>query len=326
KLDSLRVAGNYPGLSVAIHFSDNKKVAIVSGFADKEAMRPLQPGDGFLQGSVGKTYAAAIALQLVTAGKIDPDKKVMHYLGHLDWYARIPNAATITVRQLMNHTSGVMRYEFKDAFTRDLTENPGKHWTPADLLAYILNEKASFEAGQGWEYSDSNFILLGMIIEQVTGMKYYDLLKKDILDRYQLYHTFPSDKRKLDGLTSGFAGNDNAFGGRDKMIDEEGKFIINPQFEWTGGGVYSTTADLAKWGSLLYGGNVVDTSLMIENAVPAKLGRNTKYGLGVIIRETPFGPAYGHSGFFPGYLTEMLYFPNEKVCIAVQSNSSDMKS
>jgi D-alanyl-D-alanine carboxypeptidase len=140
-----------------------------------------------------------------------------------------------------------------------------------------------------------------------------------------LINTFPSDKRKLDKLSQGYAGEKNEFGGKDKVIGEDGLFIINPQFEWTGGGIYSTTADLAKWGMILYGGTFIDTSLLLSAAVPAKLGRDVKYSLGVIIRPTPIGIAYGHSGFFPGYLTEMLYFPKQKFCVAVQSNSSDFK-
>ena len=103
-------------------------------------------------------------------------------------------------------------------------------------------------------------------------------------------------------------------------------FIINPQFEWTGGGIYSTTTDLAIWGKQLYGGNVIDTSLLLSSAVAAKLGQNTQYGLGVIIRSTMLGKAYGHSGFFPGYMTELLYFPEKQFSIAVQTNSSDFKN
>jgi D-alanyl-D-alanine carboxypeptidase len=230
---------------------------------------------------------------------------------------------------IMNHTSGVMRYEFKPQFTNDLTANPGKTWRPEELLHYILDEKASFAAGEGWEYSDSNFILLGMIIESITKKNYYSLLKEKILDPYRLHNTLPSDNQKLPGLAQGYAGTKNSFGGKEKMIADDGLFIINPQFEWTGGGIYSTTKDLAFWGKLLYESKILDSTminLMVTDAVPAKLGKDVKYGLGVIIRQTPLGTAYGHSGFFPGYLTEMLYFPGSKMCIALQANSSDFST
>ena len=325
-LDSMRVAGNFPGLSVSISGDTKGTMNFVSGYSDKEKNILLKPSDRLLQGSVGKTYVAAIALQLIKQGKIKLDEKVSTYLGGFDWYSRIPNAASITVKMIMNHTSGVMRYEFKEQFTKDLTANPNRNWKPEDLLQYILDEKASFPAGEGWEYSDTNFILLGMIIEKITGKKYYALLKKEVLSPYKLENTFPSDSRNLKGLSQGYAGEQNVFGGKDKVIGDDGLFIINPQFEWTGGGIYSSTEDLSRWGKLLYEGKVADTSLMLSAAIPAKLGRDVKYGLGVIVRQTSLGIAYGHSGFFPGYLTEMYYFPQHKFCIAMQANSSDFKN
>lgn len=325
-VDSLRQEAKFPGISVAIVYKDNTNVALASGYNDKEKQLPLTIADRLLQGSVGKTYVSAIALQLVKQGKLRLDEKAATYLGNFSWYDRIPNASDITVTMLMNHTSGVMRYEFKEQFLKDLTANPDKYWKPEELVQYVLDEKPAFTAGNGWEYSDTNYILLGMIIEKLTGKKYYELLRTNILQSLQLNNTLPSDSRNLKGLSQGYAGDANEFGGKDKVIGEDGLFIINPQFEWTGGGIYSTTSDLAKWGKLLYEGKLIDTSLLLSSAVPAKLGKDTKYGLGVIIRSTTLGIAYGHSGFFPGYMTEMLYFPSQGICIAVQCNSSDFRN
>ncbi len=165
-LDSLRMAGNFPGLSVAIVNKENASVAFASGYNDKEKNKFLTTSDRMLQGSVGKTYASAIALQLVKKGKIQLDEKVSAYLGQYEWFHRIPNSPAITVRMLMNHTSGVMRYEFKEQFLKDLTANPSKTWKPEELLSYVLNEIPPFNAGEGWDYSDTNYILLGMIIER----------------------------------------------------------------------------------------------------------------------------------------------------------------
>jgi D-alanyl-D-alanine carboxypeptidase len=325
KLDSLRIAGNFPGLSVAFAQSDSL-LSLCSGYSDVEKQILLKPAHLLLQGSVGKTYVSAIAITLIKEGKLKLDEKVSAYLGHLDWYHRIPNAASITVRQIMNHTSGVMRYEFKPDFLNDLNANPNKYWKPEELLTYVLDEKAAFAAVEGWEYSDTNYILLGMIIENLAGKKYYDLLEKTILIPFNLLNTKSTDKITLPGVAQGYAGIENEFGKKNKVINEDGSFVINPQFEWTGGGIYSTTEDLAKWGKLLYEGKICDTSLLLKDAVPAKLGRETKYGLGVIIRQTSLGTAYGHSGFFPGYLTEMYYFPEKKICVAVQCNTSDFKT
>lgn len=327
-VDSLRAAGNLPGLSVSVVVGENHTANFVSGFSDKEKNILLKPTDRLLQGSVGKTYVAAVALKLVQSGKLKLEEKVSTYLGHYNWFSRIPNAQDITVKMLMNHTSGVMRYEFKEQFTTDLTNSPTKAWKPEELLSYVLDEQPSFKAGEGWEYSDTNYILLGLIIEKITGQPYYSVLQKEILTPFRLSNTLPSDKINLPGLAQGYAGKDNAFGGQDKVVRENGDFIINPQFEWTGGGIYSTTEDLVRWGKLLYSGQVLDKQSMALtlDGVPAKLGPNSKYGLGVIIRQTPYGSAFGHSGFFPGYLTEMIYFPEHNICIALQTNTSDVKN
>jgi CubicO group peptidase (beta-lactamase class C family)/uncharacterized protein YciI len=216
-----------------------------------------------------------------------------------------------------------VRYEFKEQFTKDLTANPDKVWKPAELVGYLLDEKPPFEAGQGWDYSDTNYIVLGMIIEKVTGRKFYDEAEKRLLKPLKLAKTSPQDRRELKGLIPGYAGADNPFGGRDKVI-ENGKFIINPQFEWTGGGMISNVKDLARWAKMMYEGRAFDAALVPQmlDGVPARLGRDAKYGLGVIIRPTALGLTYGHSGFFPGYMTDVMYFPAERIAVAVQVNSS----
>jgi len=325
-LDSLRVAGQFPGLSVSYIKGDNPVVSLVSGYADPEQKIPLSSSDLMMQGSVGKTYAAAIAVRFIQQGRLGLDEKVSKYLGTYNWFKRLPNAESITVRMILNHSSGIMRYEFKPDFLNDLTANPAKSWKPEELLQYVFDEKANFAAGEGWEYSDTNYILLGMILEKISGREYYKLLSEELLQPLQLSNTKPSNGRRLPGLIQGYAGDQNEFGGKDKVIGDDGLFIFNPQFEWTGGGIYSTTSDLARWGKALYEGRVTDTSLMLSAAVPAKLGKDSKYGLGVIIKSTPIGISYGHSGFFPGYLTELQYFPEYRLSIAIQSNSSDFRN
>jgi D-alanyl-D-alanine carboxypeptidase len=323
-LDEWHKNGKFAGATVGVCLADGSCFGLATGFADLETKRQMKPNDVLLAGSVGKTYVAAVALQLVKEGKINLDEKIEKYLGKETWFARLPNAKDITVRQLMNHTSGLVRYEFKDQFTKDLTANPDKVWRPEDLISYILDTKAPFEAGKGWDYSDTNYIVLGMIIEKVTGQKYYDLAKSRVLKPLKLENTSPQDSRTIKGLVQGYAGSDNPFGGKDLVL-ENGKFIINPQFEWTGGGMATTAEDLARWAKLMYEGKAFDSTLLPEmlNGVSAPmLGRETKYGLGVIIRPTRAGLAYGHSGFFPGYMTEMMYFPETKISLAVQVNSS----
>jgi len=323
-VDAFHRGGSFPGVSAAVSFPDGSVLSLTAGEADTLRHLPMTPDGRMLQGSVGKTYFAALAMRLVGEGRLDLEALVAEYLGHLDWYHRVPNAGGITVRHLMTHTSGVMRYEFKDAFTADLTAQPDKRWRPEDLLSYVLDEEPSFEPGEGWEYSDTNFILLGMIMEEITGQPCYDLIQEQILDPLGLDHTVPSDSRSIPGLIQGYAGPDNPFGGTDEVILSDGRFVINPQFEWAGGGFASTPSDLARWARALYTGRAFDPSLLplMLDGVPARLGPGSRYGLGVILNQTPAGPSQGHSGFFPGYLTEMAYFPDLDVAVALQVNTS----
>lgn len=324
KLDEWHKAGSFPGATLGVVLANGESFGLAVGFSDRETRTTMKPTDRMLAGSVGKTFAAATALQLIKEGKINLDDKIEKYLGSEPWLARLPNAKEITVRQLMNHTSGLVRYEFKDQFTKDLTANPEKVWKPAELVAYLLDEKAPFEAGKGWDYSDTNYIVLGMIIEKVTGRKFYDEANRRLLKPLKLTDTIPQDGPRLKGVVQGYAGPNNPLGGTDAMI-VNGKFTINPQFEWTGGGYVSTAHDLARWAKMFYEGKAFSSDLLpqvVDGVAAPMLGRESKYGLGAIIRKTPAGTSYGHSGFFPGYMTDMMYFPDQKIAVAVQVNTS----
>ena len=113
------------------------------------------------------------------------------------------------------------------------------------------------------------------------------------------------------------------------MIDPEGRFRINPQFEWAGGGFATTGGDLARWARALYAGEVLDEPMrkaMLEAEDAPELGPLVRYGLGAIVWSTDHGPAWGHSGFFPGYLTEMRFWPEHGIAVAVQLNTSDFRA
>ena len=324
KLNEWHKAGTFPGATLGVVLANGESFGLAVGFSDRDAKTAMRPTDRMLAGSVGKTFAAAAALQLVKEGKIQLDDKIEKYLGGEPWFTRLPNAKDITVRQLMNHTSGLVRYEFKEQFTKDLTANPDKVWKPAELLAYLFDEKAPFQAGKGWDYSDTNYIVLGMIIEKVTGRKFYDEANRRLIKPLKLTDTIPQDGARLKGVVQGYAGPNNPFGGTDAMI-VNGKFVVNPQFEWTGGGYVSTAQDLARWARMIYEGKAFSADLLpqvLDGVSAPMLGRETKYGLGVIIRKTTLGTSYGHSGFFPGYMTDMMYFPEHRVAVAVQVNTS----
>lgn len=327
KFVELHEAASFPGGTAGFVLADGTSFTIAVGVSDRTSGAPMKPTDRLLLGSVGKTYASAVALQMVHEKTFSLDDTLDRFFGSERWFTRIANASKITVRHLMTHTSGLVRYEFNPKFTQDLTANPDKVWTGVERLSYLFDAKPPFAPGEGWEYSDTNYIVLGMLIEHTSKSTYYAELQKRILSPFGLKDTVPADRRTVPGLVQGYAGEKNPFGGSDEMI-KDGRFAVNPQFEWTGGGLAVTALDLAKWGKILYEGKAFDASLRpaFLDGVPARLGPESKYGLGVIIRPSPIGITYGHSGFMPGYQTELLYFPDLRTSIAVQVNASAPRS
>jgi D-alanyl-D-alanine carboxypeptidase len=194
KLDSLVKQSSLPGgVSASVVLPDGLVLTVVAGYADREAQRLMTAETLMIQGSVGKTYVASIAMQLLHEKKLTLNDKLSTYLGREPWYEQLPNSTDVTVKMLMNHTSGIMRYELDPKFTTDLTNAPTKEWLPAERLRYVLGKKPRFAAGQGWDYSDTNYIVLGMIIEKMTGKPIEELIRTRLLIPLGLKQTMPSE-------------------------------------------------------------------------------------------------------------------------------------
>ncbi|MDX2032927.1 MAG: serine hydrolase domain-containing protein [Blastocatellia bacterium] len=327
RFKELRKENEFPGVNIGLAMADGQSISVSIGYSDLEALKPLKPADRMLSGSIGKTYVSAVTLQLVEERKLNLDDKIETWLGREPWFARLPNGREITLRMLMNHTSGITEHVTRREFTRRLVAEPDKVWKPEELVAYSLDLPPLFEAGKGWAYADTNYILVGMIFERVTGRTVYGEVERRLLKPFKLKETSPSDSRVLAGLIPGYSRLASVFGFEGRTL-VDGRFVINPQMEWCGGGFVTTAEDLAKWAKVLYAGKVLRpfTRNWLFEAVPAKTGPGDQYGLGVMVRQTPWGVTYGHGGIFPGYLSEMQYFPDHKTAIAVQFNTDDMKT
>jgi D-alanyl-D-alanine carboxypeptidase len=327
-LDELRANASFPGATVGFVLADGRAASVSTGLADVENKTPLTPTDRMQAGSIGKTYFAAVTLQLVSEGKLNLDDKIERWLGREAWFNRLPNAKDITLRMLMNHSSGIPEHVLNKDFLAALRAHPDKEWKPEELLGYIFDAKPLFPAGQGWSYADTNYIVVGIIVEKVTQKSFYSEVEKRILKPLALKQTIPAVSRTIPGLIPGYSMPNSPFGFTGRTIID-GKFIVNPQLEWTGGGFASTAEDLARWAKALYEGKVLKPAALQQmlTGVDAQGGRGggggNKYGLGVQIRQSPWGISYGHGGWFPGYLSEMEYFPQYKVAIAVQVNTDE---
>ena len=234
-LDEWRESIQAPGASLGIVTKDGKAIGSASGLSDRAAKRAMTPDDLLMAGSTGKTFFAAVALQLIEAGKLDLDAPISKYLGSKPWFSRLPNAKDITVRMLMTHTSGLVRYEMNPKFTADLRANPDKSWTPEEELSYLFDAQPPFAAGQGWDYSDTNYIVLGVIMEGITGTRLYDEVQKRFLAPLKLTRVAPTTSRRVPGLVPGYAGARDPLGLPDEVMTN-GVFVINPQFEWPAAG------------------------------------------------------------------------------------------
>jgi D-alanyl-D-alanine carboxypeptidase len=323
QLTDILAATQVPGATFGVALPDGSSFAVAAGRADTAAGQAM-PADGrMLTGSTGKTFFAALAMQLVGEGRLELDAPIARYLGDEPWYDSLPNAPDVTVRMLMNHTSGIVRYELNPAFLEDITADPYREWTIRDRVRYVFPLEPPFAAGQGWTYSDTNYIILAAIMQGVVGDDIYGAIRRRVLEPLELQNTVPSDRPEVPGLVQGYAGVENPFGGFDATI-EDGRLGLNPQFEFAGGGYASTAEDLARWVKFIHEGEAFDPGLLDEarDGVPARLGPGARYGLGVIMLELPAGTAWGHSGFMPGYRTEMYYFPEHRFAVALEINST----
>lgn len=225
----------------------------------------------------------------------------------------------------MTHTGGLPRYVFKETFIDKLIASPDKVWKPEELLAFIFDDPPMHPAGKGWAYSDTDYIVLGMIIEQVCQNDFYSELEGRILTPFALKNTIPSNQRVLEGLVTGYTGDNIPPFKLPSKVPVDGVYPVNPQFEWCGGGLITTSLDMSRWAKILYEGKAFSDDMLKQMLQPMdfRTGEPSDqgYGLGVMIFKQPFGFIYGHGGIFPGYETQMSYFPKWKIAVTMQVNA-----
>lgn len=327
KLDSLQQAHKFPGATFAAVLPGGELINIATGVADSLDASPMTPQHRMLSGSNGKTFFAAAALILETNGLYDLDEPIAELLDE-PWMDRIPNAENITMRMLLNHTSGIAEYYPLGDFMDKLEQDPSRSFKPLETLSYVFDTEPLFEAGTDWSYADTNFLLMAHILEQIGELEMYDFIGEHFLEPYAYKATEPSIRQDLENMAVGYSGSHSPFPFHGPMM-EDGRLIFNPQFEWAGGGFVSNVVDLARWSKELYHLVVIseENRMEMQKKVPAKTGQGHYYGLGLQIRpSTQHGFSYGHSGWFPGYVTDAVYFPETDLALAVQVNTDDLRA
>ncbi|WP_353780053.1 serine hydrolase [Winogradskyella sp. 3972H.M.0a.05] len=313
-----------PGITLAVNFDYERGVNLASGYSDKEEKMKMSPEVRMPSGSVGKMFVSAIALQLIDQGKLSLDDKIEQYLGDKSWFNELPNAKDISIKNLMNHTSGLPRYIFQPEFMSDIKSNPLKDRSPEDCIAFVLNKPAAHPVNQGWAYSDTNYIVLGLVIEKVSGTAYNQQLKDKLISKLGLRLTSVQNKRSFSNLSQGYIGPQNYFGLPAKMV-KDGKLEINPSFEWTGGGIVTNVKDLTKFTKALHESSILSSKSkeMLTTPINMATGQplDQGYGLGSFIWSKRNDTRYGHSGFFPGYLSHVEYSSKHQYALAIQVNT-----
>ena len=170
---------SFPGATAAFITADGQVVGIATGHSDVEGSVPMRPDMRMPSGSIGKTYVAAVALSLAHEGLVDLDAPIGTWVGEEDWFTRVPNAPDLTLRSLLNHSGGLVDHVFDvpdfETALKDLValDDPDATLSPRELLEFALDREALFPVGQGYDYTDTGYILAGMVMDAASGSPYY---------------------------------------------------------------------------------------------------------------------------------------------------------
>ncbi|MFE4977933.1 serine hydrolase domain-containing protein [Kitasatospora sp. NPDC056651] len=277
------------------------------GVADKDAGTPMSADLYTRVGSVTKTFTATAVLLLADQGKLSLDDPVSKYVPN------VPGGDGITLRQLGQMRSGLYNYSNDPDFQHDFLSDPNHPFTPDQLLAYAFKHPADFAPGSRFEYSNTNYILLGQVVEKVGGQPLGDYLKAQVFGPAGLTDTtFPTDATFPDPHAHGYT--DQTLNGQ--LTDAT---TWNPSWGWAAGAVISNLADLQTWSKVLATG----TPLLKPATQADRLkGQDTgtpdlSYGFGVF---TTHGWV-GHNGSLPGYETVVVYLPAAQASLVIILNT-----
>ena len=311
------------GVSASVVVNGTGEWAGVSGMSDLKTAQPIQPDMLFDVASVGKTFTAALVLQLAEEGKLSLDDPLHK------WLPDFPNInKNATIRQLLNHTSGISHIAANRQYWAAVFADPDSLWAPEDVLRFVPEPR--FPPGAGWHYSSTNYILLGMIVEKATASTLNVQLRNRFLVPLKLNNTLPVTDSAARASRVFAHGHFDLNG--DGELEDMGPQSRNSLFTsaWAAGPVASTAGDLARWAECLYGNHVLqkeslDRMVDFHRPTPGE-PLLSGYGLGTADLSGDFlggERVWGHLGWQPGYMTAMLYFPDRSVSMAVLINDNN---
>jgi D-alanyl-D-alanine carboxypeptidase len=322
RLDRLRVREGIPGVSVAILFPDGTTWHGTSGLANVKTAEPVTEDTAFAVASISKTFTATLILALAEEGKVVLDRRVIDYLPELSIDRRV------TVRMLLGHTSGLRDFFLNPKIDRALLADRGRTWDAARSLRYV--GKPYFKPGKGWHYSNTNYLVLGLIAERVDGRSLATQLRTRFFEPLELAHTF----EQIDETSHGPVAHGYRFEGASTKLrpvdltdgTDMAPFTSVVTAAGAAGSIASTPSDLVQWAHALYGGDVLGPAALraMTGGVTYTADRKTvvPYGLGVQTVVFDGHPSLGHSGRLLGFRAVVRWFPQERIAIAVVTNQS----
>ena len=278
--------GNYPGMLTLVRIGDETKV-LTSGVADRDREEPLTRQHRFRIGSITKSIVAALVMQLVESGRLRLSDPVSRWLPGL-----LGNGSHITIKHLLTHSSGLFDVIGLPGFARMVQRLPAD---PARLVRLANAQGPEFAPGQGAAYSNTNFTVLGLIVEKVTGQHLARALETRIFRPLRMASSSLDWAHAVDPpLAHGYSD------------DEDVTASTELAWAWSAGGVVSTAEDVSRFFKALLRGDVIGHELLEEMTSPLTKGvaQWPSYGLGLAQLETTCGIAHGHSGTFPGFMAE----------------------
>lgn len=292
------VAQSSPGYAVAIWAPGRGEYLRAYGVANRRTGAPLQIEDGFRIGSVTKTMTAVTVLRLIDQGRLRLDTRVSSLV------PGVANGSRITVRQLLGMRAGVWDYTSDPAFVARYWARPAGAWTPADTMRLIRGGSPQYAPGTATRYDNSNYVILGKVIERVTGRPALEVMRDEVIVPAGLGRTtLPTGVGMPGPFRRGYVPGP---GGRVRDTT-----ISNPAFAWTAGNGISTLHDLGTWARVLGTGQLLSPGLFAQqlasNRLPGQGPSTSRYGLGM---EFYAGGWRGHSGYIFGYSTAMFMQPS----------------
>lgn len=331
-IESVMKANMIPGAIVLIKSRDNGDWRATLGTGQIGKTAPLSMADYVRIGSNTKTMTSTVILQLVQEGKLKLDEPISKFRPD------VPNGKNITIEQLATMRSGLYSFTFDRSFNETLDNDPQKAWTPDELLKIAFSHPSNDPPGKKFDYCNTNIVLLGLVIEQLTGMSARDAFHKRIFEPLKLTHTqlpaandssipdphpqgyqFLSNVQTIDSYAVPPAQLPGALNGTLRPLNQTKS---NPSWAWTAGGGISTADDLAVYVKALVGGGLLNPAMQkirLDSIVPTNPDNPTAAGYGIGIAR--FGPwLIGHDGQIPGYSTVMVYDPKADNTVIILTN------